>query len=46
MIPDNENSVYPTVKTLVEMFPEDFLSNNAWIWGTFFKYYPGVKTEI
>ena len=26
MMPDNENSVDPTVKTLVEMFPEDFLS--------------------
>jgi hypothetical protein len=29
MIPDNENSVDPTVKTLVEMFPEDFLRNTA-----------------
>ncbi len=29
MIPDNENSEDPTVQTIVEMFPEDFLRNNA-----------------
>ena len=29
MTPDNENSVDPTVKSLVEMFPEDFLRNTA-----------------
>jgi IS4 transposase len=29
MIPDNENSVDPTVQTIVEMFPEDFLRNTA-----------------
>ena len=29
MIPDNENSVDPTVQAIVEMFPEDFLRNTA-----------------
>jgi hypothetical protein len=29
MTPDNENSVDPTVKTLVEMFPDDFLRDTA-----------------
>ena len=34
MIPDNEISVDPTVKTLVEMFPGDFLRNTARETGT------------
>ena len=34
MIPDNENSVDPTVKTLIEMFPEAFLRNTARETGT------------
>jgi hypothetical protein len=29
MIPDKENSVDPTVQTIAEMFPEDFLRNTA-----------------
>jgi hypothetical protein len=29
MILDNENSVDPTVQTIVKMFPEDFLRNTA-----------------
>ncbi len=29
MISDKENSVDPTVQTIVEMFPEDFLRNTA-----------------
>ncbi len=29
MIVDNENSVDPTVNTLIEMLPEDFLRNTA-----------------
>jgi putative transposase len=29
MIPDNENSVDPTVHAIFEMFPEDFLRNTA-----------------
>ena len=37
MIPDNENSVDPTVQTIVEMFPEDFLR---------FECYQGAKAEI
>ncbi len=45
MIPDNENSVDPTVQTIVEMFPEDFLRNNARVWGTFFEYYQGLKRK-
>ncbi len=46
MISDKENSVDPTVQTIVEMFPEDFLRNNVRVWGTFFEYYQGAKTEI
>lgn len=29
MISDKENSVDPTVQTIVEMFPEDFLRSSA-----------------